>query len=399
MRKPQTITAASLLFIVANGAWPGLPVTGAAEAGSGWQRHTIDDSLRGADGVRLGDFDGDGLSDVVTGWEESGTVRLYLNPGPPGARDPWPAVTVSEAASPEDAVPMDVDDDGRLDVVSCHEGSNRSVFVAWNRSGAGGGRSELLDSANWHRERLASAGRQAWMYALPLGKLDERSALVVGSKGGNASITLLLAPRRNAENLGAWRSTRLRDAGWIMSLRGLDMDGDGDHDVLFSDRKGGRRGVGWLENPAAPGEPWAEHSIGGEDDEVMFLDASPRRVRVATRNRHWLDLSRSPSGDWQSSSRPNPAGVNLGKAIVELGSRRLVMTANTRAGEDRTKPGIWAGTVLHAGGPIRWTEIDSTPAVKFDRMETIDLDGDGDLDVMTCEERQNLGVVWYENPG
>ena len=23
---------------------------------------------------------------------------------------------------------------------------------------------------------------------------------------------------------------------------------------------------------------------------------------------------------------------------------------------------------------------------------------DGDLDVVTCEERTNLGVVWYENP-
>ena len=36
--------------------------------------------------------------------------------------------------------------------------------------------------------------------------------------------------------------------------------------------------------------------------------------------------------------------------------------------------------------------------VKFDRIETIDLDGDGDLDVLTCEERDNLGVIWYENP-
>jgi hypothetical protein len=26
------------------------------------------------------------------------------------------------------------------------------------------------------------------------------------------------------------------------------------------------------------------------------------------------------------------------------------------------------------------------------------LDGDGDLDVITCEERDQLGVIWYENP-
>jgi hypothetical protein len=31
-------------------------------------------------------------------------------------------------------------------------------------------------------------------------------------------------------------------------------------------------------------------------------------------------------------------------------------------------------------------------------MELVDLDGDGDLDVLTCEERAGLGVIWYENP-
>ena len=34
---------------------------------------------------------------------------------------------------------------------------------------------------------------------------------------------------------------------------------------------------------------------------------------------------------------------------------------------------------------------------KPDRVELLDLDGDGDLDVLTTEERNGLGVVWYEN--
>ncbi|MCH5376211.1 MAG: hypothetical protein JJ992_19750, partial [Planctomycetes bacterium] len=47
-----------------------------------------------------------------------------------------------------------------------------------------------------------------------------------------------------------------------------------------------------------------------------------------------------------------------------------------------------------------WTagEISGPEGVKFDRLELLDLDADGDLDVLTCEERDNLGVVWYENP-
>ena len=32
------------------------------------------------------------------------------------------------------------------------------------------------------------------------------------------------------------------------------------------------------------------------------------------------------------------------------------------------------------------------------RMEMLDMEGDGDLDLMTCEERGQLGVIWHENP-
>ena len=35
-----------------------------------WTRHTIDNSSRGADGVRFLDVNGDGLEDIATGWEE-----------------------------------------------------------------------------------------------------------------------------------------------------------------------------------------------------------------------------------------------------------------------------------------------------------------------------------------
>ena len=44
--------------------------------------------------------------------------------------------------------------------------------------------------------------------------------------------------------------------------------------------------------------------------------------------------------------------------------------------------------------PISGTE----QGVKFDLIQSLDLDADGDLDIITCEERDNLGVIWYENP-
>ena len=48
----------------------------------------------------------------------------------------------------------------------------------------------------------------------------------------------------------------------------------------------------------------------------------------------------------------------------------------------------------------KWNVIDvsGSVGVKFDLVELVDQDGDGDLDAITCEEVDNLGVFWFENP-
>jgi hypothetical protein len=114
-----------------------------------WPRHTIDNSNVGADGVRVGDIDQDGLPDLVTGWEEGGVIRVYLNPGSGNSTDCWPTVTVGKIASPEDAVFADVDGDGQLDVVSSCEGKNRTVHVHWAPTDS----ARLLNPASWKTER------------------------------------------------------------------------------------------------------------------------------------------------------------------------------------------------------------------------------------------------------
>jgi len=46
-------------------------------------------------------------------------------------------------------------------------------------------------------------------------------------------------------------------------------------------------------------------------------------------------------------------------------------------------------------------DISGPEGIKFDLVQLLDIDGDGDLDVLTCEERwqnRGLGLIWYENP-
>lgn len=386
-----------------------------APAEEPWLRHTIDDSSRGADGVRLADVNGDGLPDIATGWEEGGVIRVCINPGPKSAAKPWPAVTVGKVKSPEDAVLVDLDSDGAMDVVSCCEGKTRTVYVHW----APNEKEKNLDPAAWTTEPFpATANKQMWMYCLPM-QIDGQYGvdLIVGAKGGGASVGWLQAPA-DPRNLSGWTYHELCPAGWIMSLIASDVDKDGDADVVVSDRKGANRGVFWLQNPGpqavSGGAAWQRHAIGAKGREIMFLDVadidgqSPVAVAAAVKATDvWTFAAPSPltATAWKSRSYT--------LAAETIGTAKAVRVADINADgrldavcscEHATAPksGVFWFTLAERdaaiGSPPALHDISGPRGVKFDLIELVDLDKDGDLDVITCEERDNLGVVWYENP-
>ncbi len=379
-------------------------------AASHWKRHTIDHSSRGADGVRLADVNSDGLLDVTTGWEEGGRISVYLNPGPRQVRQAWPSVSVGEVKSPEDAVFADLDQDGAVDVVSCCEGKTRSIFVHWAPDPE-----RYLESALWKTDAITVArGTQAWMFALPM-QLDGRDGpdLVAGSKNDAASISLLIAPA-DPRQVDQWRMQKLYGAGWIMSLVEYDVDGDGNPDVIASDRKGSQRGVLWLQNPGADAvfaqQPWPVHRIGGDRHEVMFLDLvrdpSELQLICSTRNSELLRFRppSDPRAVWKLQVAANPYQIPWGKSVRVAdmdGDGRLDVVHAVNTAGDRGGPAVcwipngWAMFDEPAAAPI---DISGPEGLKFDLMQLVDLDQDGDLDVITCEERDNLGVIWYENP-
>jgi len=378
-----------------------------AAEGKPWPRHTIDNSSRGADGVRLKDVNGDGLPDVATGWEEGGIVRAYLNPGPKKAKQPWPAVTVGEVRSAEDAVFADLDGDGAYDVVSSCEGGTRTIFFHWAPKSA----DDYLKPDAWKTEPVpATQKRQAWMFALPM-DVDGRNGidLVVGSKGGGATIGWLRSPK-DPRDVSAWTFYKLTDAGWIMSLQKHDMDGDGDLDVLASDRKGKTRSILWLENPGAAAKlmrRWKVHRISPSSGEFMFLSVGNltgnKRADVACAAKGQGVLTGVATGKtgwlWTTYPLPTGCGTAKGTAIgdIDLDGRADVAFSCEHAGGG--KSGLrWFSSPRR--DETKWTdhEISGPAGIKFDRLELVDLDADGDLDVMTCEERDQLGVVWYENP-
>ncbi len=371
--------------------------------------HTIDNSATGADGVRLADVNGDGSLDATTGWEQSGMIRVYLHPGRQAAGRPWPTVTVGQAGSPEDAVFADLDGDGAIDVVSSCEGNVRSIFFHW----APKERSKYLEPDAWRTEALPVAKNVCqWMFCLPM-QIDGRNGIdiVAGGKNQGARIGWFEAPA-DARDLGGWKWHPLYDAGWIMSLIAEDVDGDGDVDILASDRKGPSRGCLWIENPGPTlvNGSWPIHRIGQSDREYMFLtvadlDADGLKDVLAATAGHELvyyrrTAARPPAWETHIIELPADTGTGKGVAVGDLdgdGRQDIVFSCEKAGG----KRGLMWMRYVFAPTDRRWLAFDigGGRGAKFDLVQLVDVDGDGDLDVLTTEEVDRLGVVWYENPG
>ncbi|MBP90467.1 MAG: hypothetical protein CMJ64_27800 [Planctomycetaceae bacterium] len=372
-----------------------------------WKRHTIDASdrsagKRGADGVRLADVNGDGHQDIATGWEEGGAVAVYLNPGPDKAKQVWPSVTVGSIRGVEDAVFADLDADGAVDVVSCAEGKINNVFVHW----APKLKADYRVGKAWTTQAFPASADRRWMFALPMDmNSDGRIDLVIGSKNTNAIVGWLENPR-NARNTAGWKLHELSSASWIMSLQASDLDGDGDQDIVYSDRFGSEPGIYWLENADDQSKKWRRRLIGARGQQVMFLSLGDlhgkdaRNLICPTLGGDLLYCTRDKNGNWNESMIPLPFGLKAGKAVeiadVNLDGRPDIVTTSEaqREADDMVavawKENTSSGWVDHA--------ISNKRGRKFDRVEMLDLDGDGDLDLLTCEEVHDLGVFWYENP-
>lgn len=372
--------------------------------GQAWTMQVIDNSSQGADGVKRADFNGDGLDDIATGWEEGGVTRIYIHPGLAQVRAPWPMIEVGSTPDVEDALLVDLDGDGIMEVVACLEGEAKQVRVFRRGAKSAGGTWSATDFP-------ALTGRQ-WMFARA-GDIDGRHGidLIIGAKNRKAELGWLESPA-DPSDLAAWRWHPLTKAAWIMSIWLRDVDGDGDLDILYSDRMGEHAGIWWLERPAEVHGPWPRHAIWRGETEILSfglgdIDGDGHEdLTAALDNGQILWLRRlGEANAWQ------PIFIPVTGAVGDM--RDAVPGDIDGDGHMDIAVTTWNADGLHG---VLWLKNDGSPldggwsqqaisgdqrGIKFDHLLLLDMDGDGDLDLLTCEEHETnggLGVIWYENP-
>ena len=376
-----------------------------------WPLHIIHNSPDSPDGVKKIDANGDGFLDIVTPWEQGGFVKIHLHPtleDSAALKENWPFVIVGEKlTNPEDAIFVDLDRDGAIDVVSSTE--EGSIFIHWAPKNP----SDYLVSSSWKTELLFKYPRPI-LHSASL-QIDNINGddLVFGSKDGHLFWMSAPAQPRLVKNWKFHTINKQFNDAWPMSLLWVDVDADGKKDLLVTLRKGDSNIVGWLRQPqslSAKILPWRMNIVYRFDDEPQFSDFSftkytkNLRLVVPTRDKkeiHLFEKMKGSSNKWLHEIIRLPQHSPYFSALKAAKFGNLdheddleIVLTTVNSGETDQHGIFYLKKIEGSWIPIALTGVQPT---KYDLVELIDVDEDGDLDIIACEEINLNALFWLEN--
>ncbi len=410
-----------------------------------WKEHLIDDEqvsggvvLRGGDGLQMADLDGDGHLDIVSVHEDNHHIRLAFGTGDP---DKWELATLAEglaeAGAAEDVSIADANGDGHLDLVVACE---LAYLIYFQNPGD----KAQIRSGDWPRvipDVANNRGSYIRVFFVDLDG-DGKPEVTAPNKGDQhpgeggveekdfplKEISWFALPDNPLDGNG-WKEHVLTRVQIPINAEPVDMDGDGDWDLL-----GGSRGEArtfWFENLGGKPVKFREHAmnVSGRHEpqqpggkrltgmNVAFNDLNQDgRLDVILQETPtlvvWLEQPDDFSKPWVIHSIGDIApdsSTGLGLADINGDGRLDVITGgysqNPRDHDgDEINASSRAGRLAWFEQPEDvmqpWTRHDIARRKRgmYDDFIPLDMDSDGDIDFVTTRGNSaNFdGVLWLE---
>ena len=191
------------------------------------------------------------------------------------------------------------------------------------------------------------------------------------------------------------------DANFAASVFAIDLDGDGDVDVLSASSLDDT--IAWYENDGATPPTFAEHLITTSDDgarDVFAIDLDGDDD---------IDVLSASSNDdsivWYESDGATPPSFTAHVITTGADGARDVFAIDLDGDNDidvlsaSTNDDTIAWYESNGASPPSFTEhVITTEADGARDVFAIDLDGDGDVDVLSASSLDDT-IAWYENDG
>ena len=334
-------------------------------------------------GVYAADVDSDGDMDIMAASYSSDTIAWFENTDGYGDFVLKQTVVSAEVSEASGVEIVDLDNDGDLDVLSAAREDETSWF-----------------------ENLDGKGTFGVRRTVGLGVGERASAHDFDGDGDFDVLVMVTAGSlRWFENVGNGQNFVRRDRIAVHSNEALvgDFDGDGDLDIASGFFDFGSSEIYWLENT---------DGLGNFERKQTITESSQRERRVLDA----VDLDSDGDLDLLSARTDFPYDIEwfenmdgLGtfadrQFIIGLGFSALFVVAHDIDGDG--DPDILAAT--EGGRGIVWFENrdgqgrivqhrqNLATDVRAKWLDTIDFDGDGDLDVIASSYSDGK-VVWFEN--
>ncbi|MEM8488193.1 MAG: T9SS type A sorting domain-containing protein [Bacteroidota bacterium] len=340
-----------------------------------------------AHAVYAADLDDDGDLDVLSGSVNDSKIAWYENTNGQGSFGPQQLVSTA-SAGPVSIVAANVDGDGDVDILVASTFDNK---IAWYESFAGKGlvRFGVTRFIGNTTESLAP-------HAVAGADIDGDGYADVLSASYNDS-KIAWYPNVHGR-LGQQRTISLGAAG-ARDVHAADIDGDGDQDVLSA--SGSDNAIRWYENFNGAGSFDITHDISTNansayavyaadldgDGDMDVLSASSSDDKIA-----WYqnDDGNGTFGSQLIVTKAAKGATDVVAADIDGDGDQDIVSASTF--DDKI---AWYENT-DGQGTFGAQQVISTDADLAIAVHVVDLDGDGDLDVLSASSGDNK-IAWYKN--